>query len=140
MATLQELHQQRAALEAQIAEETRKGRAEALTQIRSIMNAFGLTAEDLGRGRFGQKRPGPVSGVRQPKFQNPQTGQTWTGQGKRPNWLVEALNKGGNITDFLINKGNGAPAAPAPTAEAPKTVTARKGPVRKSPASKKGRR
>lgn len=139
MATLQELRAQRAAIDAEIAEETRKGRAEALTQVKTLMANFGLTINDLtARGR----KIGPPRGQRQPKFQNPETGQTWTGQGKRPNWLVEALNKGAKITDLLINKPGGthaAPQAPAPVEAAAKQPAPRKGPVRKSAPAKKRR-
>src|ERR1700744_6638627 len=38
-----------------------------------------------------------------PKFQNPSApGETWSGRGKRPRWLVAALKAGSKIEDFEI--------------------------------------
>lgn len=39
-----------------------------------------------------------------PKFQNPsEPGETWSGRGKRPRWLVAALKAGSKIEDFEIS-------------------------------------
>jgi DNA-binding protein H-NS len=57
-------------------------------------------------------RPSRVNGSRQrrkyplvlPKFQNPSVPEeTWSGRGKRPRWLVAALNAGRKIEDFEIS-------------------------------------
>lgn len=38
-----------------------------------------------------------------PKFANPEDkSQTWTGQGRKPNWLVSKLEKGSKIEEFRI--------------------------------------
>jgi DNA-binding protein H-NS len=38
-----------------------------------------------------------------PKYKNPAApGETWSGRGKQPRWLVSALQAGGNIDDFKI--------------------------------------
>ena len=38
-----------------------------------------------------------------PKYRNPaDASQTWTGRGRKPKWIVEALASGGQIEDFLI--------------------------------------
>jgi DNA-binding protein H-NS len=40
-----------------------------------------------------------------PKYQNPTApGETWSGRGKQPRWLVAALGAGRNIEDFRIPK------------------------------------
>jgi DNA-binding protein H-NS len=40
-----------------------------------------------------------------PKFRNPAwPGQTWSGRGKQPIWIREALAAGQSIDDFLIAK------------------------------------
>jgi DNA-binding protein H-NS len=40
-----------------------------------------------------------------PKYQNPMVpGETWSGRGKQPRWLVAALRTGSNIEDFRISK------------------------------------
>lgn len=37
------------------------------------------------------------------KFRNPKdSSQTWTGRGRKPNWLVEALGKGKKIDSFRV--------------------------------------
>lgn len=38
-----------------------------------------------------------------PKFRNPaRPGETWSGRGKQPRWLVAQLRSGKKINDFLI--------------------------------------
>ena len=38
-----------------------------------------------------------------PKYRNPaDASRTWTGRGRKPQWVVEALASGGNMHDFLI--------------------------------------
>jgi DNA-binding protein H-NS len=38
-----------------------------------------------------------------PKYSNPsQPGETWSGRGKQPRWLVAALESGHKLEDFLI--------------------------------------
>ena len=42
-----------------------------------------------------------------PKYQNPsEPTETWSGRGKRPRWLVSALNAGARIEDFAIANEN----------------------------------
>lgn len=37
------------------------------------------------------------------KFINPENRlETWTGRGRKPNWLVAKLNKGAKMTDFEV--------------------------------------
>jgi DNA-binding protein H-NS len=43
-----------------------------------------------------------------PKYQNPSApGETWSGRGKQPRWLVAALRAGRDIEDFRIPKNTG---------------------------------
>ncbi len=37
-----------------------------------------------------------------PKYRHPETGETWTGRGKPPRWLVAAEAGGATRTQFLI--------------------------------------
>lgn len=58
-----------------------------------------LTAENatLGRGK-GKAR---TKGV--PKYANPaDPSQTWTGRGRRPAWVLEALQEGKSLDDLAI--------------------------------------
>lgn len=67
------------------------------TKIDDILDGTGFTVAELyalgrGRGR-------PKSTVA--KFVNPDDrSQTWTGRGRKPNWLVARLSKGAKMADF----------------------------------------
>jgi DNA-binding protein H-NS len=37
-----------------------------------------------------------------PKYRDSSTGTTWTGRGKQPRWLSEALNAGRSLEDFKV--------------------------------------
>ena len=55
--------------------------------------------ELLGSSGRGKKK----SGISVPKYCNPEDpSQTWTGRGRKPNWLVNALNDGADMEDFAI--------------------------------------
>lgn len=101
MQTLQQLIEQRAALERQIADARNATRSGALAEIRTLMNAHGLTAADLmapGQKSNGSGARGKVA----PKYRDPATGATWTGRGLKPKWLVEQLANGKQMHDFAI--------------------------------------
>lgn len=83
-----------------------------VSRIREAIDAYGLTAADLGfaakvkpagkaaapakkRGRKAAK-PAPVV-----KFRN-EAGGTWGGIGKRPQWLRDALAGGKTLADFAV--------------------------------------
>ncbi|MBB4200391.1 hypothetical protein CCR94_18100 [Rhodoblastus sphagnicola] len=47
----------------------------------------------------------PKHGKLPPKYRNDSAaGETWTGRGKRPRWLVEAVKLGRNLEDFRIGE------------------------------------
>lgn len=57
-------------------------------------------AVDAGEGFVSVRAP-----KGEPKYQNPNNPeQKWTGAGRKPFWLSEALEKGATLTDFLIVK------------------------------------
>lgn len=54
-------------------------------QIHNVMAEYGITAADLGiKGSRAKRKTGsaPV------KYQNPETGATWTGRGRAPAWIA----------------------------------------------------
>jgi DNA-binding protein H-NS len=97
MSQYTELKAQIAKLQEQ-AEEARRAELEAvLADIRRKIVEYGLTAQDLGllvvrRGRPPKKEPLP------PIYQDPKSGNTWSGRGKPPKWIV-----GKNRERFLIS-------------------------------------
>lgn len=57
----------------------------------SIHELYGLSGKGRGRGKSAAK------------FANPDNrSETWTGRGRKPNWLVARLNKGAKLNDFAI--------------------------------------
>jgi DNA-binding protein H-NS len=107
LSSLQELLNQRAELERQIAETQRQERAEAIATIRQLMSDFGLSAQDLTAGRSGLRAASNDEGKRAKvaaKYRNPATGESWTGRGLQPRWLKAALSEGKQLSDFLISQ------------------------------------
>jgi len=96
------------------AEKMRRKEVEGVVgRIREAITVYGLTAADLGlapkakgpatpgapakkRGRKAAAKPVAVV-----KFRN-DSGGTWGGRGKRPQWLRDALAGGKQLSDFLV--------------------------------------
>ena len=99
MSQYAELKAQIARLQAQADEARRTELGNVIEEIRSKIAEYGLSAEDLGfataarRGRPPKKAPLP------PKYQDPKSGNTWSGRGKPPNWIA-----GKNRDRFLIER------------------------------------
>lgn len=87
------LLQQKAELEARIAEVMKTEKAGAVADVRALIQQYQLTEQDLFPAS-GTKTKGSVGA---PKFRDPETGATWTGRGKPPNWIV-----GKDREQFLI--------------------------------------
>jgi DNA-binding protein H-NS len=96
-----------------------------IADIKAKIKAFGLTAEDLGlevkktRGRPAKAGPGRPAAAkkesaparrgrpsaqkgikRKIKYRGPE-GQAWSGVGRKPVWVVEALAAGRTLEEFL---------------------------------------
>lgn len=72
-----------------------------IDQIRDMMKQHGITVADLGGGR-GHRKSATVKG--EIRYANPNGGKGWTGKGRKPGWVVEALAQGRSLSDFAINK------------------------------------
>lgn len=70
-----------------------------IADIKKMMDQHGITISDLQGGRG--KLKGKASTVA-PKYRNPATGDTWTGRGRSPRWLIEAEAQGKSRDAFLI--------------------------------------
>lgn len=74
-------------------------RSEAKQKVAALAGDLGFSVGELfssgrGRGTAGK------SGI---KYRNPKNpSETWTGRGRKPNWLVEQLENGVDIEDFAI--------------------------------------
>lgn len=82
------------------AEETRKLElSSAIAEIRQRMAELGISIEDLaGTGKRARRAGTPAAA----KFRDPQSGQTWSGRGRTPRWLVEAESNGQSRDAFLV--------------------------------------
>lgn len=96
--------------------EMEKRRADEITavvaEIREKMDHYGLTVADLGftagelssgRGR-GRSQSGGHDRrtVVEPKYRDPETGTTWSGRGRMPRWMAEAVDAGRSREEFRI--------------------------------------
>ncbi len=89
MSSYKELLQQRRDLEQKISEARRKEITGALAQIRSLVEEFQLTEQDVFPSSKARS-PSSTSGTKvAPKYRDPSTGQTWTGRGKAPKWIQD---------------------------------------------------
>lgn len=100
MATYKELVEQIAKLqkEADLAREIEVDGV--IAEIKSKIAEYGLTAKDLGfsgaeQVKIKTKAPTPA------KYRSPE-GQEWSGRGREPLWLKEAVSSGKSKEDFLI--------------------------------------
>ena len=66
-------------------------------QMAALAAESGFTIDEiLGGGKAPTKR------VVKPKYQNPDNGQTWSGRGRKPKWVLEITDNGGDIEDYAI--------------------------------------
>ena len=80
-------------------------KAQLIEEMREKAAQLGLELEDL------LARPGPRTNVRKPrsdagkvvaaKYRSPE-GETWTGRGRMPRWLMEAMYHGKAKEDFAV--------------------------------------
>ena len=86
MSTYQSLLQQKADLEAQIAEAHKREKSAAVSQARELVQQYGLTPDDVFGGKKAATGP---RGTVAPTYRDPATGATWTGRGKPPKWIAD---------------------------------------------------
>ena len=81
--------------------ETRQ-KQEAMATIEAKAKEMGFSLSDLVGGKatgFGKRKVNP------PKYRHPENPEaTWTGRGRQPAWIKEALENGKSLDEFLIVK------------------------------------
>jgi len=71
-------------------------KAEALAKLEATAKEMGFSLSDLTGGKKAGK-------VNPPKYRNPEDPtKTWTGRGRQPAWIKEALSAGKNLDDLAI--------------------------------------
>ena len=101
MSSLQQLLDQKAALEKQIETTRREAKADAIARVKSIMAEFGLSVSDLGGKSMTKSSPVKGSKVAA-KYRNLATGDSWSGRGLQPRWLKAALASGRKLSEFEV--------------------------------------
>ena len=83
MATYKEIQAKIEDLQKQAAAQRENELGAAIQRIKEMMSEYGITANDLQSGKRGSaaKKSGTV------QFRNAETGDTWSGRGRMPNWL-----------------------------------------------------
>ena len=87
-------------------------KAPAVRQVKALMKQVGVTVEDLatkpaaptGRNPAQKtaQKGGRKVGAKIPVKYRDENGNSWTGRGKTPIWIVEAEKAGNNRADYLI--------------------------------------
>ena len=103
MPTYIELKEQAEKLLAQAEELRQREVQQAIEEIKTKMQAYGITPADLG---IAGRRTRSTSGVRgkkadqAAKYRGP-NGESWSGgRGRKPRWLTDALASGKKLEDF----------------------------------------
>jgi len=110
--TSMQIRQQIQKLERQADVLARREASEVLARIRQAIAYYGFESKDL----FGQpakrtrrvavpERAVPVKAPAKRKIAvkyRDSNGNTWTGRGSRPRWMVAALSKGKSVDDFAV--------------------------------------
>lgn len=74
-------------------------RSEIKQKIEALAQNAGFSVGDL----FGAQRSAARGKSATAKYVNPENkSETWTGRGRKPNWLVAKLTKGAKIDDFAV--------------------------------------
>jgi DNA-binding protein H-NS len=101
MSTYKDIVQKISELQRQADELRASEQSAVIAEIKQKIVEYSLTADDLGFGAKGAAASKKV-GRKVPVRYRDSQGNTWTGRGKRPGWLVKALSSGKKVEDFLI--------------------------------------
>ncbi len=74
----------------------KRRRAEAKRAAENAAKEFGFSLDEV-------MEAGPKGSKGAPRFANPaDPSQTWTGRGRKPNWVIEALEQGKSMDDLAL--------------------------------------
>ena len=78
----------------------REARRQAIKTVRDMMATHNLTVADLAETGKGQRADRPSKSV---KYRHPTDERTWSGIGRKPEWLKSFLDGGGDLSSLDIN-------------------------------------
>ena len=77
----------------------KRKKAETLAELKALALSNGFSLEELLGDAKPKKAKAPVA----PKYADPANPETtWSGRGRKPKWLVEAIEGGASIEDFAL--------------------------------------
>jgi DNA-binding protein H-NS len=96
--SLRELKQLKKDVESAIESYNDRQRQQAVAELEAIAREKGFSLAELAGLAKSRKKSAAV-----PKYAHPQNPElTWSGRGRRPRWLEEALSSGRTLEDLLI--------------------------------------
>jgi DNA-binding protein H-NS len=96
--SLKELVSLEAKLKSAIAVARDEERSELKKKMAELAGSHGFSVSELFDGARGRKKPVGIA-----KYANPDDrSDTWTGRGRKPNWLLARLKKGAKLSEFEI--------------------------------------
>ena len=109
MSDLKKLLEQKAEIEAKIEAAKAEAKAEFAQKVSNTIEALKRDAEmlgfdlaDFGVGSMKARKPRKKV---EPKYCHPNNPKiTWAGAGRKPKWVTEHLENGGDLGDLLINR------------------------------------
>jgi DNA-binding protein H-NS len=76
-----------------------EAKKKAVAQMKELAASVGMSIEEVMTYSATKKAKG------QPKYQNPEDPrQTWTGRGKRPQWIKTAIEQGRNLEEMRLQE------------------------------------
>ena len=97
--SLQELKTLQSDVAVAIANFEKRKKAEALAEVKAVAQAKGFSLDELLGTASTKSKRGPVPA----KYADPANpDNTWSGRGRKPKWMVEALANGSSPEDFAI--------------------------------------
>ncbi|MEQ1715591.1 MAG: H-NS histone family protein [Hyphomicrobium sp.] len=80
-----------------------KERNELKRKMAELAENHGFSVNELFGGGRGARGAGKGKSLGVAKYANPENkSDTWTGRGRKPNWLLDRLKKGAKLDDFSI--------------------------------------
>lgn len=96
--SLKELRDLRAKVDKAIASFDERRRREVVEKLEELAREHGFALNELADSLTSRKRPQVAA-----KYANPaDSSQTWTGRGRKPRWVTEAMDAGKSLEDLAI--------------------------------------
>ena len=96
--TIAELRQLSASIEEEIQRRQEQARTDFYAHAQEVAEELGMSLDDILK-QPPKKRVKKLPSSTAPQYQN-EDGKTWSGTGRKPKWLTEAIAEGKTLDDF----------------------------------------